>query len=148
MRPDTLTYHYLYQASPAKMYQTLLEQQLKYFQAHDPKIIHLHVGDKIRTTLKTKLNKLDSTTTMKITQIVPGKIFQMQTMQPGDHTITQTFKFGKNQNGKNMLTYSEQTDIHTVHGQNYFFFTILLYKFFYNRGMKKRMQYLDHLALN
>ncbi|RVU69979.1 MULTISPECIES: DUF3284 domain-containing protein [Lactobacillus] len=148
MRADTLTYRYFYQASPQKLFQTLLDQQLKYFQAHDAKIKNLHVGDEIQTTLKTKLQKLDSVIRMKITKIDPGREFQLQTLQSHNHTITQTFKFEKSPNGRNQLLYSEQTNVQTVRGQSYFFLAALLYKFFYNRGMKKRLQYLDQLALS
>lgn len=147
MRADTLTYRYLYEASQDKLYETLLNQQLKYFKSHDENITSLHEGDEISTNLKTKIRNLDSATTIKITKIVPNKEFQLETHQPGNHNITQTFKFDKNVNGKNELVYSEKTNIDTVRGQSYFFLTALLYKFFYNRGMKKKLQYLDKIAL-
>lgn len=147
MRADTLTYRYLYQASQDKLYQTLLDQQLRYFKQHDPSIISLHEGDEISTNLKTKIRNLESETTIKVTKIIPNEEFQLETHQPGNHNITQTFKFDKNPNGKNELVYSEKTNIDTVRGQSYFFLTALLYKFFYNRGMKKKLQYLDKIAL-
>ena len=147
MRADTLTYRYFYQAEPARLYQTLLDEQLKYFSCHDPRIKQLHVGDEITTSLKTKLQKLDSITTMKVTKIIPNKEFQLLTHQAGNHNITQTFEFKKNANGKNELVYSEQTNIQTIRGQSYFFLTALLYKWFYNRGMKRKLQYLDQLAI-
>ena len=147
MRADTLTYRYLYQASPAQLYKTLLDQQLKYFNNHASRIQHLHVGDQVATSLKTKVQKLDSMTTIKVTKIVPNKEFQLETHQAGNHNITQTFKLDQNPNGKNELIYSEQTNIETVRGQSYFFLTALLYKWFYNRGMKKKLHYLDQLAL-
>lgn len=143
MSPDTLTYKYKYQASKEKLFQTLLNEQLKYFSMHDSSIKSLHVGDEIKTTLQTKLQNLDSVTTMKITKIVPNKIFQMVTHQPNGNDIVQTFAFKQNE-----LVYSEKTKLHTVRSQTYFFLVALVYKFFYNRGMKKKLQYLDQLAMN
>lgn len=146
MNTDTLSYRYFYQADAKKMYQTLLEQQLKYFRMHDPQIKELKVGDRIQTTLRTKMNNA-STTTMEITKIEPNREFQMVTHQAGDHDITQTFKFLKSPNDNNELLYSEKTNITTVRGQSYFFLAKLLYKFFYNRNMKRRLEQLDRLAL-
>ena len=139
MSPDTLTYKYKYQASKEKLFQTLLDEQLM----HDSSIKSLHVGDEIKTTLQTKLQNLDSVTTMKITKIVPNKVFQMITHQPNGNDIVQTFAFKQNE-----LVYSEKTKLHTVRSQTYFFLAALVYKFFYNRGMKKKLQYLDQLAMN
>ncbi|MBP2058233.1 hypothetical protein J2Z60_001410 [Lactobacillus colini] len=147
MNTNTLTYRYFYKADPQKMYQTLLNTQLEYFQMHDKSIKELHVGDKINTTLKTKINH-DSVTTMEVTKIIPNEEFQLVTHQVGNHDITQTFKFKKSPNGSNELDYSERTNVTTFRGQSYFFLAKLLYKFFYNRGMKKRMQQLENLALN
>lgn len=147
MKTDTLTYRYVYQAPKEKLYQTLLDEQLKYFNSHDASIKTLHEGDQVNTSLKTKIQKLESSTTIKVTKIVPNKEFQLETHQAGNHNITQTFKFDKNVNGKDELVYSERTNINTVRGQSYFFLTALIYKFFYNRGMKKKLQYLDRLAL-
>lgn len=110
---------------------------------HDSNIKSLHVGDEIRTTLRTKLQNLDSVTTMKITKIIPNKIFQMVTHQPNGNDIVQTFSFKQDE-----LVYSEKTKLHTVRSQTYFFLAALVYKFFYNRGMKKKLQYLDQLAMN
>lgn len=148
MNADTLTYHYYYKkADTHQLYQALLKIQLQYFQMHDSNIKKLHVGDKIETTLKTKMKNVSSTT-MEVTKIIPNKEFQMVTHQVGNHDITQTFKFGKTANGSNILKYSEKTNIATVRGQSYFFLTKLIYKFFYNRGMKKRMQQLERLAIS
>lgn len=140
---DTLTYRYKYQASKEDLFQTLMSEQLKYFRMHDNRIQNLHVGDQITTTLQTKLQKLDSVTTIKVTKIEPNKLFQLMTHQPNGNDIVQTFNFERNE-----LIYSEKTQLHTVRSQTYFFLAILIYKFFYNRGMKEKLQYLDQLAMN
>lgn len=148
MNADTLTYHYFYKkVSTEQLYRTLMRTQLQYFQMHDSNIKNLHVGDKIQTTLKTKM-KNDSATTMEITKIIPNKEFQMVTHQVRNHDITQTFKFSKVANGNNVLEYSEKTNITTIRGQSYFFLTKLMYKFFYNLGMKKKMRRLEQLAMS
>lgn len=147
MRLDTLTYTYHYKAPKSKLYQTLMETQLQYFKAHDKKIKQLHEGDRITPSLQTKLQKLDSVTTMEISKIIPEKIFQLVTQQPDNHNITQTFEFRRDRAGKEELIYSEKTQLNNARGYSFFFLTAVLYKYFYNRGMKKKMQYLDDLAL-
>lgn len=147
MRLDTLTYKYCYESSPKSMFEALMEEQLKYFNYHDPKIHHLYVGQEISTTLQTKLNKLDSQTKIKITEIKPEKIFQLETHQPDNHNIIQTFEFKKNNKGKNEVVYSEKTKLNNARSYSFFFLAAIVYKFFYNRGMHKKMQYLDTLAM-
>lgn len=147
MRLDTLTYKYRYKAPKDMMYKTLIETQLQYFRAHDKKIKQLREGEKITTNLQTKLQKLDSKTTMEISKIIPEKVFQLVTQQPDNHNITQTFEFKTNKSGKEELIYSEKTQLNNARSYSFFFLTAIIYKYFYNRGMKKKMQYLDDMAL-
>lgn len=147
MRLDTLNYKYRYKAPKDMMYKTLIEAQLQYFRAHDKKIEQLREGEKITTSLQTKLQKLDSKTTMEISKIIPEKVFQLVTQQPDNHNITQTFEFTTDKSGNEELVYSEKTQLNNARSYSFFFLTAILYKYFYNRGMKKKMQYLDDLAL-
>ena len=73
MKLDTLTYKYNYESSTQNLFQTLLDEQLKYFQYHDPNIAELKEGQQIDVHLKTKIRQYDSPTKMKITKIVPNK---------------------------------------------------------------------------
>ena len=148
MKLDTLTYKYNYESSTQNLFQTLLDEQLKYFQYHDPNIAELKEGQQIDVHLKTKIRQYDSPTKMKITKIVPNKEFQLVTDQVGDHDITQTFKFVKGNKNQNQLVYSEQTNVKGARSQGVFFMTGLLYKFFYDRAMKKKFIQLDKMALN
>lgn len=147
MRLDTLTYKYRYKAPKDMLYKTLIETQLQYFRAHDKKIKQLREGEKITTNLQTKLQKLDSKTTMEISKIIPEKVFQLVTQQPGNHNITQTFEFKTDKSGEEELVYSEKTQLNNARSYSFFFLTAIIYKYFYNRGMRKKMQYLDDMAL-
>lgn len=147
MRLDTLTYKYRYKAPKDRLYKTLIETQLQYFRAHDKKIKQLREGEKITTNLQTKLQKLDSKTTMEISKIIPEKVFQLVTQQPGNHNITQTFEFKTDKSGEEELVYSEKTQLNNARSYSFFFLTAIIYKYFYNRGMRKKMQYLDDMAL-
>ena len=73
--------------------------------------------------------------------------FQLETQQPSGK-IVQTFKFTKNRMGNDVLLYSEQNIFENNRNQTNFMFMGMMYKFFYNRGVRKRMQYLDNLAQN
>lgn len=121
MRLDTLTYTYRYRAPKDKMYKTLIDTQLRYFRAHDRNIHQLHEGAKITTNLQTKLQKLDSSTTMEVSKIIPEKIFQLITRQPDNHNITQTFEFRSNKSGKQELVYSEKTQLNNARSYSFFF---------------------------
>jgi len=146
MRTDTLKYKYSYNADQADLYQTLVNEQLKYFQRTDPRIRHLEKGTKIQAQLTTKMKKFTTINTMTVKDIVKNKLFQFETKQP-DGEILQTYEFETNKRGKKFLIYSEQNTFNNARNQTNFIFIGMLYKFFYNRGVKKRMQYLDDLAI-
>lgn len=147
MRTDTLRYKYSYNADQGNLYDTLVNEQLKYFQRSNPQIKHLSKGTKIEAQLTTKMKRISTTNTMTIKDIVKDKIFQMETKQP-DGEILQTYEFETNKRGKKYLVYSEKNTFENARNQTNFMFIGLLYKFFYNRGVKKRMEYLDNLAVN
>lgn len=147
MRVDTLKFKYSYNADQADLYQTLIDEQLKYFQRMDPRIRHLEKGTSIKAKLTTKMKKLATTNTMTVKDIEQNKLFQFETEQP-DGSILQTYKFETNKRGKKYLVYSEKNTFNNARNQTNFMLIELFYKFFYNRGVKKRMQYLDDLAIN
>lgn len=100
MRTDTLKYKYSYNADQADLYQTLINEQLKYFQRTDPRIRHLEKGTKIQAQLTTKMKKFTTTNTMTVKDIIKNKLFQFETKQP-DGEILQTYEFETNKRGKN-----------------------------------------------
>jgi len=147
MRTDTLKYKYSYNADQEALYGTLVNEQLKYFQRTDPQIKHLEKGTSIQAQLTTKMKKLATSNTMTIKDIAKNKIFQLETKQP-DGEILQTYEFETNKHGKKYLVYSERNTFENARNQTNFMLMGLFYKFFYNRGVKKRMEYLDNLAIN
>lgn len=145
MRIDTLRYKYHYQATKPEMYRTLIAEQLKYFQRMDHSIKQIKTGTAVEAKLTTKVRKLTTANKMTVQQIKPEHCFQLVTQQPAGKII-QTFEFTADRRGRNVLIYSERNVLDNYRNQvNYMLFG-LLYKFFYNRGVRKRMQYLDHLA--
>lgn len=147
LRTDTLSYKYRYQASKAAIYQALINEQLSYFQRTDPNVKTLTTGTKIIANLQTKMKKLATQDYMQVTSIKENDEFQLETQQPSGK-IVQTFKFTKNRMGNDVLLYSEQNIFENNRNQTNFMFMGMMYKFFYNRGVRKRMQYLDNLAQN
>ena len=145
MRTDTLSYKYHYQAKPTDFFNVILKEQLQYFQRTDPSIKLLKPGTTIEAHLQTKMNKIQTENKMSVKQIVPNQLFQLETQQTGG-TITQTFELDQDRHGKNRVIYSEQNNFEQGRNQMNFVFMGALYKFFYNRGIKKRMQFLDKLA--
>ncbi|WP_137625446.1 DUF3284 domain-containing protein [Lactiplantibacillus pingfangensis] len=145
MRTDTLSYKYPYQANRAAIYRVLVQEQLAYFQRTDPSIKSLSPGTKIIAQLKTKMSKQPVQDYMMVKDMVPNELFQLETQQPAG-SIIQTFKFMKNRRGQAVLAYSEQNVFDNNRSQTNFMMFGLLYKFFYNRGVRKRMAYLDNLA--
>jgi len=145
MRTDTLKYNYPYQANRAAIYRVLVQEQLAYFQRTDPAIKALSPGTKIKAHLATKMSKTPTRDYMMVKEMVPNERFQLETQQPAG-SIIQTFEFTKTRRGKDVLAYSERNVFDNNRSQANFMLFGLLYKFFYNRGVRKRMTYLDHLA--
>lgn len=147
MRIDTLRYKYHYQATKTAMYNTLIAEQLKYFQRMDQSIKQIKTGTAIEAKLTTKMRKITTSSKMVVEEIKPEQCFQLVTQQAAGKII-QTFEFTSDHRGRNVLVYSEKNVLDNYRNQvNYMLFG-LLYKFFYNRGVRKRMQYLDHLAVS
>lgn len=146
MRTDTLSYKYHYQAKKTDLFQVLIREQLGYFRRNDPSIKELKPGTTIETHLQTKLNKIQTENSMTIKNIIPNELFQLETTQQGG-VIVQTYQFEQDRRGKERVVYSERNTFSESRSQMNFMVMGGLYKFFYNRGIKKRIQYLDNLAL-
>ncbi|WP_162921746.1 DUF3284 domain-containing protein [Listeria costaricensis] len=145
MRTDTLRYKYQMKAAREAVYQILLKEQLAYFQKADPSIVELEQGTKITCYLSTKMRGVVEST-MEIKEIIPEKRIQFKTAYLSGE-ILQTYEFLTNKAGVCQLVYSEQNTFNKTRSQYGFMVMGLLYKFFYNRGIAKRMKYLDELAL-
>lgn len=147
LRTDTLSYKYRYEAPKSELYRTLISEQLKYFQRADKSIQALKPGTIIIANLQTKMHQLITQNTMKVNIMKADDIFQLETQQPSGK-IVQTYKFEQEHSGANILVYSEQNVFESNRNQMNFMIFGLMYKYFYNRGVRKRMRYLDDLAQN
>lgn len=147
MSTDTLQYKYSYKSDAEKIFKVLVEEQLKYFQKNDPTITCLEDGTTIDCHLTTKMQQLPVASTMEVKKIVSNKLFQTETEHPSGKII-QTYEFLTNKKGKNLLIYSEKNTFDKTKNQFGFIIVGLLYKFFYNRGIAKRLKYIDGLALD
>ncbi|WP_288614629.1 DUF3284 domain-containing protein [uncultured Lactiplantibacillus sp.] len=145
LRTDTLSYKYLYRALKSELYRTLISEQLKYFQRTDKSIQVLTPGTTIVANLQTKMHQLVTQNTMKVNIMKADDTFQLETQQPSGKII-QTYKFDTERSGAKILVYSEQNVFESNRNQMNFMIFGLMYKYFYNRGVRKRMRYLDDLA--
>lgn len=145
MRTDTLTYKYYYHVTPEQLFSVLIGEQLKFFQRFNPNIEQLSTGTTIDARLTPKMHNQSITNKMTIKEIDENKKFQLMTSQlAGD--ITQTFEFLKDHKGNNVLIYSEKNRFDSMRNQTNFILIGFIYKFFFNRGMRKKLVQLEHLA--
>lgn len=146
MKLDTLSYAYPYQAEKSKLFDVLMDQQLKYFNYYDKSIKELHEGQEITVEMKTGKGDATATTKVKILKIVPNELFQLQTSRAGEHNIIQTFEFIKDpRDNKEKLICKQVSDVNGK-SQNYFFLGAIFYKIFYKSNMKKKLMQLDKMA--
>lgn len=139
---DTLTYQYVLKSDRDSFYNNLIESQLQYFNQKNPHILSLDKGTSVNLKLSTKMQSIPVSAEMTVTSIIPNEIFELQT-KTSTGTIIQTYQFGKTKRGENCVIYSEKNTYNKKRNQMNFIFVSFFYKFFYNRGIKKRMKYLD-----
>ena len=120
MRVDTLSYTHTMKSELGAVYQAVLSEQLSYFKRQDPSISALAEGTSITCDLVTK------------TQSSTGVIMQSYDFREKD--------------GKVQVTYSEKNIFEQSRNQFGFMLVGLLYKYFYNRGIRRRLDYLDGVA--
>lgn len=144
---DTLHYKYVLKSDKAAVFKVLIEEQLQYFQKNDPEITSLKEGTSIKCNLPTKVQKLPVSSVMAIKKITANEVLQMETSYPAGN-ILQMYEFKKNKKGKDILIYSEKNTFSETRNQYGFMLVVFLYKLFYNRGIAKRMKYIDNLSMH
>ncbi|MFD1900764.1 DUF3284 domain-containing protein [Enterococcus termitis] len=144
MRVDTLSYTHTMTSDLSAVFKAVMAEQLSYFQRQDASVLSLEEGTSITCHLLTKTQKIGVENTMTILKLEENRCIQMKTTSAtGD--IIQTYDF-KEKGGNTLVTYSEKNMFEQSRNQFGFMLVGLLYKFFYNRGIKQRMTYLDSLA--
>lgn len=145
MRTDTLSYKYRIKESSQRFYDILIQEQLRFFASVDANIQTLEQGTTISRKLQTKMQRLPADGTMTITKIENNHLFQLTTTYAAGE-IVQTYELVAGKGDTTDVIYSEKNTFDKTRNQYSFMFIGLCYKFFYNRGIKQRMQYLEKLA--
>ena len=129
MRTDTLTYTYQMRTTPERFYQVMIAQQAAFFRskgAEEP----FGENSQINLMIRTKVKKIAQDEIALITAYEQGK-------------ICQRYRFVPSGAEKIEVTYSEQNSFDRSRNTYSFMLAALFYKFFFNKGVKKRMQYLE-----
>jgi hypothetical protein len=140
MRLDTLNYSYPMKADKQKILAIILSEQEKYFQSKGLQG-KLKLGSKVTTQVPSKMGTVTLPATIELSSLDEEHIELTTSHHNG--TIIQTYVLQKNSNGQTKVTYSEKNSFTQTRNQYNFIFLALLYKFFYNRGVKRRMKYLE-----
>lgn len=141
MRIDTLNYRKKIPTHPAHFYQVLLEEQLNYFHSKDPSITQLTEGVAVTTALQTKLGQATVESTLTIQRLVKDGLVEMTTDYSGGKII-QTYQLKRQDEQQFTLHYSERNELVDAKTQLSLLFVLPFYKFFYNRQLAKRVNYL------
>ncbi|WP_430604525.1 hypothetical protein IGJ19_001381 [Enterococcus sp. DIV1368b] len=141
MRIDTLNYRKKIPTHPAHFYQILLEEQLSYFHSKDSSITELTEGAAVTTALRTKLGQATVESTMTIQRLVKDELLEMTTDYSGGKII-QTYQLKRQDEQEFTLHYSERNELIDAKTQLSLLFVLPFYKFFYNRQLAKRVNYL------
>lgn len=141
MRIDTLNYRKNIPTNPTHFYQVLLEEQLNYFHSKDPSITELTEGATVTTALHTKLGQATVESTLTIQRLVKDELLEMTTDYSGGKII-QTYQLKRQDAQQFTLHYSERNELVDAKTQLSLLFVLPFYKFFYNRQLAKRVNYL------
>ncbi|MDT2757213.1 DUF3284 domain-containing protein [Enterococcus asini] len=144
MRLDTLNYHKRLNCDATSFFKVLEKEQLAYFQQKDTQLGQLTEGTQVRSALRTKMSQTPVASTMLVKRLVKNECFELETNYPGG-TILQTYRLKEVEQGV-AVTYSEKNILENGKNQLSMLLVLPLYKFFYNRNGKKRLQYLESLA--
>ncbi|MCM3512127.1 MAG: DUF3284 domain-containing protein [Carnobacterium inhibens] len=144
---DTLSYKYVLKSDKSSVFKVLVDEQLQYFQKNDPKIISLEEGTSVQCNLTTKLQSLPVSSVMEITKLKAEETLQTKTSYSSG-MILQMYEFKKDKKGKDILIYSEKNTFSETRNQYGFMLIGFFYKLFYNRGIAKRMRYIDNLSMH
>ncbi|WP_296884442.1 DUF3284 domain-containing protein [Thomasclavelia sp.] len=141
MSQKNLTYKHNFNYPVNQVYNLIEEEQLKFFQHYDSKIETFVKGIKIKKQMLTKTAKKSVDVTMCVKDVVKNKKIEVVTIyQQGD--IVTTYEFKEINDGTQVIYFE---DNHFKKGMNELNFNIMsiLYRWFYKRNVKKRMQYIE-----
>lgn len=127
------------------LYETLLEQQLLYFQHFDPSIDTLEHGTRIHRDFYTKLRGHAVHGQSCVTKIEPLRTFEIESAY-AKNRITQTFALEKLSDSCTLVRYSENSEFESAAQQTNYGIVSWFYTFFFKRQTKKRLKQLGAMA--
>ncbi|WP_225047778.1 DUF3284 domain-containing protein [Lacticaseibacillus kribbianus] len=140
-----MTYTTTLDAPLEATYQTVYDQQLKYFQHFDPSITELVPGEVIESQMRTKVQQEQVPTQVEVTAITADAAIETK-VSYSQGEITVGYRFEAAESGTR-VTYSELNSFNKNSLTTNFWFVGWLYTFMYKRNLKKRMAVIEQLAL-
>ncbi|MDD8049043.1 MAG: DUF3284 domain-containing protein [Thomasclavelia sp.] len=123
------------------VFQTVINQQLKYFQFYDSKVKELEVGLKIKKSFYTKTTRENIEGSIKVTKLEKNQLLELKCFY-GKNIIIQTFSFEEN-DGYTLVTYQEQNIFNKKRESLNFSLITIVYRFMFKHKMKKRMNFIE-----
>lgn len=140
-----MTYTTIMPAAAHAVYQTIVNEQLKYFQYYDACITKLFPGVKVNNKVDTKIQKKDVDSTFEVVDMATDQRFTTQ-LNYAQGTIKTTFELEALADGTTKVRYSELNSFNNNRMTTNFWFVGWVYTFMYRHNLKKRMQYIASLA--
>lgn len=141
---DTMSYKYKMNSAVEQTYTALVNEQYRFFHSINPEITNIEQGTSIEKRLTTKMGNEQVKGTITIQKLEENQKIQLIT-EYAKGSILQVYEL-KSLESQTEVSYSEKNTYDTVRGQYSFMLARVVYKYFYNRGMKKRMRYIEQLA--
>lgn len=141
MRVDTLSYSYRMNVGLNRIFEVIQIEQEQYFKSKGFSGDSLTEGDKVPMAVQSKLGAAAIPAIIRLSKLRENEIELITSYDKGE--IIQRYSFSALSTGKTKVTYSEKNTFTQMRNQYNFIFLAMLYKFFYNRGIKKRMKYLE-----
>ncbi|MGG5372634.1 hypothetical protein [Enterococcus sp. AZ196] len=141
MRVDTLSYNYQMNVNIKKVHEVIFKEQEQYFHSNGFLGEAFIEGAEITRTMPSKLGTTNIPASIQLSKLSENEIELTTTYIKGG--IVQRYVLNELSYSKTQVIYSEKNVFHQLRNQYSFFFLAVAYKFFYNRGIKKRMAYLE-----
>ena len=138
-----LSFKHEFQYPVEDVYNVVKEQQLSFFQQYDHSIKELSKGIEIKKQMYTKTSNKEIPVKMCISELIDNQRMEVVTKYH-EGVIVTTYLF-ENINGKTRMTYIEENGFNKAMNEMNFYFVSFLYKWMYNRNIKKRMRYIESL---
>lgn len=141
MRVDTLSYSYQMNVGLTRIFQVIQAEQERYFKSKGFSGESLREGVTVPMAVPSKLGAATIPATIQLSKLTKSEIELITSYDKGE--IIQRYSLNELPTGKTKVTYSEKNTFTQMRNQYNFIFLAMLYKFSYNRGIKKRMKYLE-----